>query len=715
MDTCAVDDFDKVCRICMKFEKTFLSITSFQIIDMIIACASVQIWENDNLPNQICNACFLQLQNAKNFKELCENSDNTFRQIIEQNNLSNNQNNFDNVKDEEFEDYADDNSIVDVKEEDIHENTTNENTLEKVKITIGYNEDNLKKLETTKHEEESDGYESAKDEESETETFTCEECNQEFKKVWILGKHMQRKHRAKPLNCSECKLKFFHPLHLKQHQELTHNPLNLTCKICNKVLKDIYSLRDHKLTHSNQKLRPCERCDESFKNNRELESHNEEVHGIIEKRVTCHICGKSVTKKYLDDHLEIHKEREKITCDKCSKTFISELTLKRHIKEIHDNERNHLCNICGHGLRTASKLRIHLLTHSNERPFACDRCEKTFLRVDGLKDHFARVHLKERNQQCSFCSRAFFNKKDLTCHIRSRHTGEKPYKCEFCDKAFIQRSALNYHLKTHSKTKEGEQITDNPSDHTCDICNKVFADISALKRHKYRHSFGCKRCNKTFKDRESWKSHIKEVHFLEKYVTCHICGKSVTKKNLHTHLDIHKDREKLTCEQCPKSFKSEITLKAHVKDIHGDQKPIRKHLCNICGHASRAPAGLRKHLLIHTDTRPYPCNRCDKAFRTTENLKKHINCVHLNNRRYQCTFCPKAFCEKNTLVHHERLHTGEKPHKCEVCDKAFAQRIALKIHMKTHSNSRENFSQSLGESIVINALKTSACKLQTFY
>ncbi|XP_044731744.1 gastrula zinc finger protein XlCGF57.1-like [Chrysoperla carnea] len=620
MDTCAMDDFDKVCRICMKFEKTFLSITSFQIIDMIIACASVQIWENDNLPNQICNACFLQLQNAKNFKELCENSDNTFRQIIEQNNLSNNQNNFDNVKDEEFEDCADDNSIVNVKEEDIHENTTNENTLEKIKITIGYNEDNLKKLETTKHEEESDGYESAKDEENEITTFTCEKCNQEFKKVWILGKHMQRKHRAKPLNCSECKLKFFHPLHLKQHQELTHNPLNLTCKICNKVLKDIYSLKTHKLKHSNQKLRSCERCDESFKSKRELESHNEEVHGIIEKNVTCHICGKSVTKKYLDDHLEIHKEREKMTCDKCSKTFISELTLKRHIKEIHDNERNHLCNICGHGLRTASKLRIHLLKHSNERPFACDRCEKKFLRLAGLKDHIARVH-----------------------------------------------------------------------------------------------SFGCKRCNKSFKDRESWKSHIKEVHFLEKYVTCHICGKSLTKKNLHTHLDTHKEREKLTCEQCSKPFKSEITLKAHIKDIHGDQKPVRKYSCNICGHASRAPAGLRKHLLMHSDARPYPCNRCDKAFRTKEDLKKHLNCVHLNNRRYQCTFCPKAFCEKRTLVHHERLHTGEKPYKCEVCDKAFAQRTAWKIHLKTHNNSREKFSQSVGESIVISSLKTSACKLQTFY
>ncbi|XP_044727331.1 DNA ligase 1-like isoform X2 [Chrysoperla carnea] len=202
MDTLEVTDFENVCRICMKYDKEFLKINSFKIIDMVIACASVQIWENDDLPNQICNACFLQLQNTINFKQMCESSDKAFRQIIQRNKINSNQINFINVKDEEFEDYADDNSIIDIKEEDILENAKNENTLENIKIRIGQNQNDSGKLETDNIrnknmpemnemqisinvKEENDTCKHIKEEENVTETFNCEKCNKEFRKAWM--------------------------------------------------------------------------------------------------------------------------------------------------------------------------------------------------------------------------------------------------------------------------------------------------------------------------------------------------------------------------------------------------------------------------------------------------------------------------------------------------------------------------------------------------
>ncbi|XP_044727309.1 zinc finger protein 91-like [Chrysoperla carnea] len=513
METCVMSDFEKVCRICMKFDKTLLSITSFKIIDMIIACASVQIWENDDLPNQICHACFLQLQNTINFKQLCENSDNAFRQIIQQNkiNLSN------KVKDEELEDYAQDNSPLDIKEEDdISENVTNENILENEKNKIGHNDGESKKLEQknvleiknkeklesnkmqmgTKSEEESDTCEDIKNDDNVTETFSCEKCNREFKKLWVLGKHMHRKHKAKVLKCNKCELEFYHPLHLKKHDELIHNK--------------------------------------------------------IEKHVACHICGRSVLKNSLKKHLLTHKDRDKLTCEFCPKTFVHQASLKIHIKQVHENqipERKHLCNVCGHASRTSNGLRRHLLIHSNERPYACEHCDKTYRRPDHLRDHVSHVHLNEQKFQ---------------------------FTCEFCSKTFM-----------HQKS-----------------------------------------------------------------------------------------------------------LKNHIKLVHENQLPERKHLCNICGHAARSAHALRKHLVIHSNERPYACDHCDKTYRRADHLKQHISHAHLNQRKFQCTFCSQAFHAKRTLVHHVRRHTGEKPHKCEVCGKGFVQKVALQIHSKIHTNSKENLSQN---------------------
>ncbi|XP_044727323.1 zinc finger protein 883-like isoform X2 [Chrysoperla carnea] len=459
MDTCLMADFEKVCRICMKFDETFLSINTFKIIDMIVACASVQIWENDDLPNQICNACFLQLKNAMNFKQLCESSDNAFRQIIEQNkiNLSNNYSHFVNVKDEEFDgDYTDINSQIYIKEEDISEGVTNENTLENVKITSDCDENDSKISETknileitnkdrsevnglqmpTKSDELSDNNENIiKVDSNVIETSTCEKCNREHSNVWALSQHMRRKHRVKPIKCNKCNQKYYHPLTLKRHEQSKHKPLvNHICNLCNKTFKSVKRLNNHN-----------ERCPKLMG-----------VHSDLEQFVTCHICGKLTRKQSIRNHLLIHKERHKVSCDICSKTFICKASFKKHIREVHENQipdRKHLCNICGYASSRVADLRRHLLTHSTERPYVCEHCDKTYKTAESLKEHISHVHFDVRKYQCSFCSQAFHKRRTLVNHER-RHTGEKPHKCEVCGKGFAQNTALKIHTKIHTNSKE---------------------------------------------------------------------------------------------------------------------------------------------------------------------------------------------------------------------------------------------------------------------
>ncbi|XP_036326370.1 zinc finger protein 236 [Rhagoletis pomonella] len=108
------------------------------------------------------------------------------------------------------------------------------------------------------------------------------------------------------------------------------------------------------------------------------------------------------------------------------------------------------------------------------------------------------------------------------------------------------------------------------------------------------------------------------------------------------------------------------------------------YICLVCSKQFRGRNDLRRHMLIHSDERPFKCEQCGKCYRQAVNLRNHIASAHESHRQFACPQCPKMFALKGRLRLHMRLHSGEKPYACTQCEKRFARGGHLQQHIISH-------------------------------
>uniref|UniRef100_A0A1B0CT85 ZAD domain-containing protein n=1 Tax=Lutzomyia longipalpis TaxID=7200 RepID=A0A1B0CT85_LUTLO len=59
-----------------------MNVFKVHISKKLMACATIQVWQNDGLPTQICTKCVAKLHIAFQFKKLCEKSDARLRHYL---------------------------------------------------------------------------------------------------------------------------------------------------------------------------------------------------------------------------------------------------------------------------------------------------------------------------------------------------------------------------------------------------------------------------------------------------------------------------------------------------------------------------------------------------------------------------------------------------------------------------------------------------------
>ncbi|XP_055711886.1 zinc finger protein ZFP2-like [Phlebotomus papatasi] len=370
--------------------------------------------------------------------------------------------------------------------------------------------------------------------ESVDKSFQCSECDETFQNHYYLTKHKASMHQEeKDTICSICNHEFSTKQNLKRHIEDIHEKVEKVredkayqCNQCELTFKNHYYLTKHQGVHTTVKKNICPICGQEYSTKQNLRRHIEDIHEKIKKAkgkdsYQCNMCDKTFKNHYfLTKHRMIHSASKKNVCPHCNQVYSTKQNLRRHIEDIHEKLRNHLCTICGKGFAQITTLKSHYNVHSKIK-FQCDVCGKRFKTEMYLKLHKLRhIPPEERTDKikkrlksdgskakkviciCSFCGKISNTAAIHQNHLRT-HTGEKPFECDICKKNFSFKFVLETHMRVHTGEKP----------YKCDTCGMAFRQSAHLKTHKRVHTgekpYKCVVCEKAFAERRSLKVHMR--------------------------------------------------------------------------------------------------------------------------------------------------------------------------------------------------------------
>ena len=293
--------------------------------------------------------------------------------------------------------------------------------------------------------------------------------------------------------------------------------LSLVCGECGAVFRSALTISTHWKSHHSA----CLICGCHFINPQNLLHHLREKHNTdtaLSKPFLCAACGdKFPVARHLADHIECNHsfkhpkntlvrgaqnmKRRGGTVNSVIHQKLKTSTKRQQKISTVAKDESGICPVCG---KSVKNLKGHMLVHSDERPYTCSLCNKSY-KSNPMLDVHMKTHTKERPYVCDVCGQSFALRNTLSYHVNS-HTNARPYKCEICGKGFNCHSGKQKHRRIHTRDKR----------YTCEVCGKKFITSCNLKRHALTHTdmrpYSCNVCGKTFRSRSNIQYHMAHSH-----------------------------------------------------------------------------------------------------------------------------------------------------------------------------------------------------------
>ena len=370
---------------------------------------------------------------------------------------------------------------------------------------------------------------------------------------------------------------------------------------------------------------------------------------------------------------EDHDKSVKIyNCEKCTRHFHKEWTLKSHIKNIHEDLGKFKCDSCEKYtvFRTQGRLNKHMKKHDGQK-FTCEieNCEKICSSRNEINNHILNIH---GYFKCNYCELEYPRQKELKKHIEKDHKNEM-FKCEFCNTKYNSESFMF----NQQKCKKCEN-------------QSYYTEIV----HEGKTRLKCKYCDYSKTQFHLLKYHIEATHDIKLHRITKLASRQRIKKNIGKYI--------YKCHICENSYTNRMNLKYHIDTLHGGVNNCAQNQfkCGECSESFPKPGSLKMHIhYAHgglKNIKHYKCDICKKLFSREDQLKLHINTTH-DQKKPICESCGKSFFDASTLRKHiHTVHERFKGHKCETCDKSFIDARTLKNHIDTHcQKSQENVEQDI--------------------